>query len=114
MITIDQLIDYRKREIWEKLDAIALKKGHDYSGAKGDTFKNIRMPEHTLGIPAEVGILVRLNDKFSRMGTLIIAEWKDQEGAAVKDESIDDTIKDAINYLSYILVLRAERAGAFD
>ena len=109
MITIDELIEWRKREIWGKLDTVALAKGHDYSGGKGDTFKNIRMCEHILGIPPEIGILIRLNDKFSRMGTLIISEWRDGGKAAVKDESVEDTILDAINYLSFVLALRAER-----
>jgi hypothetical protein len=109
MITIDDLIEWRKREIWERLDTIALQKGHDYSGTKGDTFKNIRLNEHILGMPAEIACLVRLNDKFSRMGTLLVGGWKDNETAAVKDESVEDTVLDAINYLTYILALRAER-----
>ena len=109
MITIDELIEWRKRAIWEKLDSIASAKGHDYSGTKGDTFRNLRINEQLLGIPAEIACLVRLNDKFSRMGALLVSEWRDGEKAAVKDESVEDTVLDAINYLSYVLALRTER-----
>ena len=109
MITIDELIEWRRREIWDKLDTVATAKGHDYSGAKGDTFKNIRMCETILSIPPEIGVLLRLNDKFSRLGNLIVSEWRCGDQAAVKDESVEDTVLDAINYLSFVLALRAER-----
>ncbi len=104
MITIDQLLKWRKKYIWDKLDGVARKKGKDYSG-DGDTFANIRLVEQTLKMPSEIGVLVRLQDKFIRICNLMSTK----EGPAVESESLDDSIEDMINYLSYILALREER-----
>ncbi len=51
----------------------------------------------------EKGLVIRLNDKMSRLKNLI---WENKE-AKVKDEKIEDTAKDMINYAAYlILILR--------
>jgi hypothetical protein len=103
------MIEWRRKNIWDKLDAIAQAKGRDYSGDSKDTFENIRLVETTMNMPAEVGIMVRLQDKLIRGATLLTREWKTGGGPAVKDESLTDTLMDAINYLSYIIILREER-----
>ncbi len=71
---------------------IAIRKNNDYAGNKAvDVFKNIRASE-MIGVRPEKAIMVRLMDKMSRVSNLL-----DQE-AAVKDESIEDTLNDIINY----------------
>ena len=105
-MSIDELLTFRK-QLWTELDFIAKQKGADYSGKEGDTFRNIRMVER-FGIPAEVGIMVRLGDKFNRAFELLMRKWQNTGGAEVKDESVQDTIKDMINYASYILAIMGE------
>ena len=62
-----------------------LLKNRDY-GAERDFFKNFR--RHGL-----YGITVRLSDKLARLDNFI------ETGVfAVKDEKIEDTVKDIINY----------------
>jgi len=78
----------------------AVKKNHDYGGNHNNPFANFLTSESITGVAAERGILVRLGDKFSRISTLL-----DKQGM-VADESIDDTIMDAINYLAILKALR--------
>lgn len=73
---------------------ILIKKNKDYAGL-GNPFKNFDYIEH-LGIKSEIGVLVRLNDKMMRISNLL------QREAFVVDETIEDTINDAINYLAIL------------
>ena len=80
---------------------LMMKKNADYAG-KEDPFRNFRAIE-TMGLSVEQGILVRMSDKFSRIGTLL----SDQSSEAqVKDESIEDTLLDLINYANILLTFR--------
>lgn len=106
-MNIDELLKFREK-LWQELDTIAKQKGHDYSGENGDTFKNLRLSE-LYGVPAEIGILIRVGDKYSRLFELLMRDWKKGDGPAVSNESIEDNLKDAINYLSYILAIRQEK-----
>jgi hypothetical protein len=49
-----------------------------------------------LGVPVSKGILVRITEKIARMSNLLETE------AQVEDETIDDTIRDAITYLAIV------------
>lgn len=72
-----------------------IKKNQDYAGsneAEG-AMKNFKVSAEVSHIPMSKGILVRLMDKMTRIGNLIHTN-----NAAVKDESIFDTLQDAINY----------------
>ena len=69
---------------------IILNKNSDY-GSKNDPFRNFK----TFGA---FGIIVRLSDKIARLQTFIEKAQMGQE-LAVKDESWEDTLVDAINYL---------------
>lgn len=74
-------------------------KNKDY-GAESNPFKNFESAK-LIGLDVKDAILVRTLDKLSRIGNLLHTE------AAVKDETIEDTIVDAINYLA-ILKARIE------
>lgn len=76
-------------------------KAKDYA-KNDDPFLNFRACE-SFGVPLERGILVRIIDKISRINNLFDKE------ADVKDESIDDTIRDAINYLNIIHIYLEEK-----
>jgi hypothetical protein len=68
-------------------------KNEDY-GAKDDPFRNFR----SFGT---FGILVRLSDKLARMQT-----FEERGSLKVKEENIEETAKDAINYLILWLTMR--------
>lgn len=79
----------------------AQRKNHDYGGSNNDPFANFRNST-IAGVSVERGILVRLMDKMSRISTLLDKE------AMVKDEAVDDTIDDAINYLAILKSYRKQ------
>jgi len=74
------------------------RKNHDYS-KKGDPLSNLKACE-SLGIPAYKGVLVRLQDKWSRL-----VELSNKE-AMVKEESVEDTLKDVAIYSLLAICLR--------
>lgn len=75
---------------------ISHKKNKDYA-INEDPFKNFRASE-VVGVPIARAILVRMTDKMSRISNLL-----DKENS-VKDEKIEDSIYDLINYAA---ILRA-------
>lgn len=79
------------------------RKSHDYSGS-ADCNRNITACERLGLCSVHIGLLVRLLDKFQRLSTLLNDEGSQQ----VKDESIDDTISDARNYLGILAHVRYE------
>jgi hypothetical protein len=81
---------------------IVQKKNADYAGDE-NPFKNFEMAEKNLNVQTEKGILVRISDKLSRVANLI------DKDAQVKDEAVEDTIKDAINYFAILYCYRKGR-----
>jgi hypothetical protein len=80
---------------FKKCLEISRAKNADYANGE-DPFQNFRQVE-SLGLcSVETGIMVRLSDKMTRVSNLLNKE------AAVKDESVTDTIMDAINYLAIL------------
>lgn len=69
-------------------------KNKDY-GATDNPFKNFLLSE-AVGVECKRAILVRLSDKIARISNLL------DKQAEVKDETIDDTLIDAINYLAIL------------
>lgn len=74
---------------------ISKRKCNDYAGESGkDAFANFRAIEVLTGgkVSVEMGIITRMSDKLVRATNLLSQE------AAVKDESIGDTLADLANY----------------
>lgn len=83
--------------IFSKCLETAKKKNADYSGAiEPDPFKNLRGSSF-VGVTPERAILVRMMDKMSRVSNLLAQE------AQVKDEAIEDTLMDTVNYAAILL-----------
>lgn len=91
------------------------RKNSDYAGDE-DAYKNFMDPELTAILQeqwpqmdaVELGIRIRLKDKWSRINTLFLG----QKEAKVKDESIEDTLRDTIGYIAIWLAYREwRRAG---
>lgn len=77
--------------------AIMEAKCADYA-SKEDPFRNFRQIEAMDLGTVEMGIVVRMGDKLSRLAGFV----KDDE-LAVKDESVEDTCLDLINYTIILL-----------
>lgn len=84
------------------------KKNSDYANNDADPFQNFRVCEKAFAVPAEIGIMVRLTDKIARAGNIIQKQIKGQ-GAAVVDESLQDTLEDAINYCAILHAYLSEK-----
>ncbi len=72
-------------------------KNHDYSGK--DYLSNLIACERT-GLPAWKGTVVRLQDKMSRL-----ENFTKKGKLKVKDESVEDTLKDMAVYSILCLIL---------
>lgn len=92
-----------KREIWRKCDELTVSKGKGY-GTEADTLFNLRLCEYLGILPAEQGAYIRLLDKVTRLGRLLTRK-------AIPHEGLEDTVVDAINYLTYIYALCLEKKG---
>lgn len=90
-----------RNNLYEALDStfkecleIAKAKNNDYAKSE-DPFKNFKISE-TVGVPVERGIMVRMMDKVSRISNGLDSELM------VKDETINDTLNDLINYTAIL------------
>ncbi len=74
---------------------ITKRKNADYAGSGDDPFANFRQIGSLVQMPGvvEIGFLTRMSDKFSRIGSFI-----SNGTLQVKDESVEDTLKDLANY----------------
>ena len=95
----------------EYLDLLAgmrelhIKKSAGYSGADNpDAWANFRRALE-FGVQPEIGALIRLSDKFSRLTTLVRDPANDQ----LSDENIEDTAIDLAAYALIYVCLRRER-----
>lgn len=89
------------KEVFNECFNILTKKNSDY-GADADPFKNFRRStDHK--VDPDRGILVRHSDKMSRIDNLLEKE------PSVVEESIEDTCKDAINYMLIFLLYQREK-----
>lgn len=84
------------RETFGKCLATAVRKNADYAGiVQTDPYKNLRGSEF-VGVDPARAILVRMMDKMSRISNLLNQE------AQVKDEAIEDTLDDMVNYAAIL------------
>ena len=73
---------------------LILSKNKDYA-ENNSPFKNFKI-SLLVGVPVDRAILVRITDKLSRISNLL------DRPPEVKDEKIDDSIDDMINYLAIL------------
>ena len=86
-----QLLDLHAK-LTDRAYSVMQKKNHDYA-AQTDPFFNLRQCEAFGLCSVEQGILVRITDKLSRL-----SQFAKQGQLAVKDEAVEDTLVDVINY----------------
>jgi len=96
-ITPEDLIS-NVRHTYRKALEIIERKNADYA-TQSDPFANFRTA-NILGLTVEKGILVRTLDKIMRVSNLLEHE------AFVTEESMEDTLTDAINYLALLKAYR--------
>jgi hypothetical protein len=100
-ITREELLDMHDT-ICSDAKAIMQDKNADY-GAGEDALRNFRLCENMM-IPIEVGIVTRLGDKLARISKIVVTG-----DTVVKNETVNDTILDAINYLVILAAAIEER-----
>lgn len=92
-------------KFYELLDTIAdlhSRKNHDYSG-EGDPLKNLRAPSR-IGVDPFTGVVVRLQDKWSRL-----EQFMNSKELLVKGESVKDTLMDNAVYSLLAIILFEEQ-----
>ena len=95
MTTSKEYLDSFEKITGEML-ALTTKKNADYAN-ENDAFANFR----TFG---ELGILVRMSDKFARLKTALY----DRKSMSASDETVEDTILDLATYAILLLSYRRE------
>jgi hypothetical protein len=101
MKTQEDLLKYHERLTTE---ARALMKGKNTDYAKDQIFGNLDVCENVGLCSTEMGILIRIFDKLSRLKNVLEAGQ-----AEVKDESVQDTLLDVINYATLIGAKQVQR-----
>lgn len=79
-------------KICQEMLELSRKKGADYAGSN-DPFANFTSNKNCGGASVEQGFLVRMNDKMAR-----ISNFVKNGQLQVKDEAVEDTLKDLANY----------------
>ena len=85
-----ELFDFAKKE-YETCLSIMKKKNNDYSHGDDDALRNFKAISR-VGLDPKWAFLNHLTTKITRIGNLLQYESK------VKDESIEDTLRDLANY----------------
>lgn len=89
-------------KLLEQMADLHSRKNHDYAGTK-DPLKNLRACER-LNLEPFLGIMVRLQDKWSRL-----EEFVNSGQLMIKDESVIDTLMDNAVYSLLAIILYKER-----
>jgi hypothetical protein len=88
----------------DEMRSLHERKSAGYSGAENpDPWANFRKSVE-FGIEPDMGALIRLSDKFSRLGALVRNPANEQV-----NESIEDTAMDLAAYALIFICLRRER-----
>ena len=100
-----QIEDFDQWEIWDELDRndkmLSVKKNKDYS------------PFNILAT-GEIGVVIRLADKFIRLANLYGLDLQTGKWTEPKEplnESIEDTLTDIRNYSRIMALLRRDKWG---
>lgn len=102
-MTKERLLEIHKELCGEALE-IMVRKNQDYSGGDADPFANFR-GSATYGVEPEIGIMIRIQDKFKRLQAFL------KNGTlAVQDEGVRDTCNDIINYTILLYGMLYERS----
>ena len=88
-------------KIFEEALTLVNNKNEDYASPI-DFYANFRMVEHA-GLPTWVGVHVRMLDKISRLNGFVRRFIETGNITSTVDESIEDTLLDAINYSAITL-----------
>ena len=86
---MDKILEHEK--ICKELNEIYAKKNADYGNSFGDTFQKLGL----------IKTITRISDKYNRICNLAT---KKSDEAKVKDETIEDTLKDLANYCIMTLI----------
>lgn len=86
---MDKILEHEK--ICKELNEIYAKKNADYGNSFGDTFQKLGL----------ISAITRISDKYNRICNLAT---KNSDEAKVKDETIEDTLKDLANYCIMTLI----------
>lgn len=92
--TQTDLIEHIKQTFSDCI-AIVEKKNSDYA-KQDDALSNFRNAS-LVGVTPERAILVRVADKLARISNIL-----DKNSISVKDETVEDTLNDIINYLAIL------------
>ena len=90
-MTKEELFKLHEELCQEALELMK-KKNNDYATGK-DPFMNFRRSEYLGFATAELGVLIRMTDKLSRISTFI-----NSGELSLSNESVYDSIVDIINY----------------
>lgn len=91
MMTKEELFKLHQEICQEALELMK-KKNNDYASNK-DPFMNFRRAEYLGFATAELGVLIRMTDKMSRISTFL-----NSGELSLSNESVYDSIVDIINY----------------
>lgn len=101
-MTRQDLIELHQ-ELTSKARELMVRKNADYTGG-GGPFANFETSQ-MYGVHRVKGALIRLNDKLQRINSFVTQDLQ------VKDESVEDTIIDVINYVVLIAgMIREEKS----
>jgi hypothetical protein len=90
--------DERWHELLGELTVLRTRKAHDYGDEDGDNLRSSRR----LGLSPYLGVLLRMNDKMSRLCALSV------RGGLVSEESVTDTLRDLACYCLLAIMLCEE------
>ena len=93
-------------KLLDEMKELHCRKAADY-GRGADPFANVRAAAD-FGMPAWVGVMVRANDKMHRIKSFL-------QNGSLKNESVEDSLKDLAAYALIALVLyREDQVAAAD
>lgn len=102
MMTRQQLFELHTNICMEALELMK-KKNNDYANGV-DPFLNFRRAEYLGFSTAELGVLIRMTDKMSRISTYL-----NKGELSLQNESVQDAIVDIINYSVILAGLLKDR-----